>query len=593
MKQSFFLSLLLLLSGHWVFANTKNDVDKLFDIGLNEVNLPPDSTIAIGNSMLAMSQNLDYIRGIIRARVIKGIGYLFSNQMDSSSTELLTAIQLAEDSNAEKTFEYGLAKNFLGSVFTRLSSLDKARQNFEEALEIFKDVNNNSYICAATTNIGTIFGMQGSYPEALDFFLAAHKIASNENVPVRRQAEAMSNIATTLSLMGKKEQALQYAFKALAIDEEEKLMRGVYISHNLIANIYNRNDDYDSALYYYDLNVKIAPANNPRFTPIIARAITGTCNIYIRQNKLHEAIKLLKRVENEGYNYQTEILYNTIASNYLKLKLYDSTLFYARKALSIATVANAKKGIKNASNHLQLAHFGKKAFDSAYFYQQLHHIYKDSMYNESNERKFNNSVMALVTMEKQQEIDQLRQKRVIDKLQSRITTGSLITGILFVLAIFMFYRHEQRLKQKTLEKKLDLNQKNLTNHTLNMVHKNNGFMQMEKEVRSMREKDEVNFQKLLNIINLNRSAEKDWDNFNNYFSAAHPGFEQQFARRFPGLSIGDRRLASLIKMKLSNREIASILNIESKSVRMNKYRLKRKLELSEEIDLHDYLSEIS
>ena len=113
---------------------------------------------------------------------------------------------------------------------------------------------------------------------------------------------------------------------------------------------------------------------------------------------------------------------------------------------------------------------------------------------------------------------------------------------------------------------------------------------IEEEIKKMQKKGETNFQKLLNIISLSRSAEKDWENFNNYFNKVNPGFEENILTQFPQLSLGEIRLASLIKMKLTNQEIATILNIEAKSVRMNKYRFKRKLGLEEQQDLFEFIN---
>ena len=592
MKKTLLLTLLLTFPFFWSFSDTKKELDRLFDTGLNNTALPPDSTIAIGNKLLIISQTLGYTQGILRGRVIKGIGYLFSNQLDSSSQQLLAAIQLAEHTNAKKSFEFGLAKNFLGSVFTRLNNLERAKQCFSEARNLFESMENRSYLCLATTNLGTIFGMQGSYPEALELFLTSQHLAKDPAVPVRRQAEALTNTATTLNLMGKKDEALKYAFNVLDIDQKNQHMRGVYMARNLIGNIYHRNQVLDSALFYYRLNLRSIPPDNPVFDPIVQRATISICQINIEKNNFLEAIGLLRKIERERKGFQLEILYNIIADTYLQKQQYDSTLFYAQKAFNMARRNKAKKKVMQASSYMQQAYFQQKTFDSAYHYQKLAHSYYDSIYNESNERKFNHAMIELATLEKQQEIDILRHEREIDTLRERITTASLASGILCVLIVFGFYRNRQRLKQRSLQKKLAQHHKQLTNHTLNMVHKNNGFMQMEEEVKSMSKKGEVNFQKLLNIINLNRSAERDWDNFNNYFSAAHPDFEEKFISKFPNLSIGDKRLASLIKMKLTNNEIASILNIESKSVRMNKYRLKRKLGLTEETDLLDYVSKI-
>ncbi len=52
------------------------------------------------------------------------------------------------------------------------------------------------------------------------------------------------------------------------------------------------------------------------------------------------------------------------------------------------------------------------------------------------------------------------------------------------------------------------------------------------------------------------------------------------------------RLASFLKMNLSTKEIASILNVMPDSVLKSKYRLKKKLNLEKDESLYQYLKDI-
>jgi DNA-binding CsgD family transcriptional regulator len=92
---------------------------------------------------------------------------------------------------------------------------------------------------------------------------------------------------------------------------------------------------------------------------------------------------------------------------------------------------------------------------------------------------------------------------------------------------------------------------------------------------------------------VNKTLEKEWENFNEYFGSVHGAFYEKINTKFPELSTSEKRLASLIKMNLTNREIASILNIESASVKMAKYRLKKKLNLEEEVDIQSFLQSLN
>jgi DNA-binding NarL/FixJ family response regulator len=96
-------------------------------------------------------------------------------------------------------------------------------------------------------------------------------------------------------------------------------------------------------------------------------------------------------------------------------------------------------------------------------------------------------------------------------------------------------------------------------------------------------------QELLSSIHINKSLEKEWDNFTDYFGSVHVGFYEKFNGLFPNVTLSEKRLAGLIRMNMTNSEIAGILNIESSSVKTAKYRLKKKVGLNDEQDIHSFL----
>ena len=69
----------------------------------------------------------------------------------------------------------------------------------------------------------------------------------------------------------------------------------------------------------------------------------------------------------------------------------------------------------------------------------------------------------------------------------------------------------------------------------------------------------------------------------------HRQFSKKLHDTHPQLSRNDIRLCCLIKISLTNKEIASIQNISLSGVEKSKYRLKKKLKLSKEEDLHKYI----
>ena len=82
---------------------------------------------------------------------------------------------------------------------------------------------------------------------------------------------------------------------------------------------------------------------------------------------------------------------------------------------------------------------------------------------------------------------------------------------------------------------------------------------------------------------------EDWQLFEAYFKNAHQAFWERLQGKFPDLTSGDLRICCLLRMNLSTKEIASLLNISVRAVEIRRYRLRKKLELSAEMNLVDFL----
>jgi len=91
----------------------------------------------------------------------------------------------------------------------------------------------------------------------------------------------------------------------------------------------------------------------------------------------------------------------------------------------------------------------------------------------------------------------------------------------------------------------------------------------------------------------NLSVDNGWDNFKVHFEKVHPHFFSLLQTNFSNLSMIDLRHCAYIKIGLSNKEIAQILNISARSVVKQHYRIKKKMELPLEQSLSDAIFEIS
>jgi DNA-binding CsgD family transcriptional regulator len=85
------------------------------------------------------------------------------------------------------------------------------------------------------------------------------------------------------------------------------------------------------------------------------------------------------------------------------------------------------------------------------------------------------------------------------------------------------------------------------------------------------------------------SIDKDWEDFRLQFEQVHQGFFKQLKDQCPELSTSELKLCALIKLNLSMKETPTILGISPESVKTARYRLRKKLQLSHEENLIDFI----
>lgn len=150
------------------------------------------------------------------------------------------------------------------------------------------------------------------------------------------------------------------------------------------------------------------------------------------------------------------------------------------------------------------------------------------------------------------------------------------------------------LKNEMLETELQNKTNELTLQTSALVKKNQAMQALQQELEHQKEtlgdrypNKLYNKMKLLIDENLNDQA--DWLLFESYFNSAHQNFIDRLRARYSDLTTGDLRICCLLRMNLSTKEIASMLNISVRSVELRRYRLRKRLALDGDENLVDFL----
>jgi hypothetical protein len=150
--------------------------------------------------------------------------------------------------------------------------------------------------------------------------------------------------------------------------------------------------------------------------------------------------------------------------------------------------------------------------------------------------------------------------------------------------------------ERNLQIELDDQNRRLTSYALNMARTNefiaNTTEELRQILRELESKEPSRTEKIRSMISgLHQfSSGNDWEEFRLYFEKVHQSFEKNLLAEFPDLTLHDRKICALLKLGLSNKDIASITFRELRSVESARNRLRKKLGLSADMSLHQFLS---
>ena len=138
----------------------------------------------------------------------------------------------------------------------------------------------------------------------------------------------------------------------------------------------------------------------------------------------------------------------------------------------------------------------------------------------------------------------------------------------------------------------DIDNKNreLAISTMSLIKKNEFLNNIKKELSS---KDvNSNIKDVINIIDKNINNNDDWQFFEQAFNNADKDFLQKIKSKHSSLTPNDLKLCAYLRLNLSSKEIAPLLNISARSVEVKRYRLRKKMDLKHEISLTSYILDI-
>ena len=146
-----------------------------------------------------------------------------------------------------------------------------------------------------------------------------------------------------------------------------------------------------------------------------------------------------------------------------------------------------------------------------------------------------------------------------------------------------------KINNEKLKNDIESKNRELATSTMSMIKKNEFLNSIKNELNSG---GKNSVEKVIKIIDKNLNNTDDWKMFQEAFNNADKNFIKKIKAIHSELTPNDLRLCAYLRLNLSSKEIAPLLNISPRSVEVKRYRLRKKMKLDHDENLTDYIINI-
>lgn len=534
-----------------------------------------DSSIVYYKKSLTALKNYPRIKSMALMNI--SVAYRNKGEYDASFQYLEEGLEISK--------KYGL-KNNQANIYSNMASNYQFTLQYEKSIEylikginLLKNEEDKSYLTGLRQKLANTYMKMENFTFAKDLYtecLASFK-ASND---IKNYSLTLINYAECVKHMGEFGNAKRALKEAIIQLGKVKNNPNLAVAYSKLANIAMLEKRNADAYKNYTASYKILLEENSLNVVVIAAEFMEFLNA---GKKYEEALKIIESTK------KAPIFKNANSEDMLRFEMAAAETY--------KNTNNEKEALAGLVNAV---------------------IAKDSISGTDNrdrvnelQAQFQNELQTEKSLALKARNNRLQKQR---DARSKLTMLYLFASISLVIIVLMLLRSywlKSRLKNEAL-KSLDaekslMEQQNLHEHQYATVQKQI-IDEKQKELSSTALKM-ADYQNSINTIidkcgsnasitDIKRELQelikqKDyWKQFERRFKSLHPEFEDTLTKRFDRLTKNDIEFCSLLKLNLSNKEIASLLQISHESAITKKYRIKKKMEINDDAEFEKMLMEI-
>jgi tetratricopeptide (TPR) repeat protein len=369
---------------------------------------------------------------------------------------------------------------------------------------------------------------------------------------------------------------------------------------NTIGNSFCQKKLNDSAIVYFSKALLAATGKNDSL--LTGEVLGNIGRIVCAQNNFDSALKLFQTDYERNYNKN---IYNEAAQAVVwmaKTKLSKgnsaAALTDTKEALRLLQLWPTNPYLRDAYLTLTQIYRARKNYDSAFYYNDLY-----SVLNDSIEKEVATSSLAISKARLNDEVSRYNIEKINKEKREQIFTRNIIiAGIVVLSLIALLIINRGRLKHKMavekseqekmlMEQEIQSAKEQMQTFTRSIIEKTDLIEKLELQIKDKQAtKEQASIME--DLMQHSILTEDEWMKFKRLFEKIYPFFFQQLKEKAPDITIAEQRMASLTRLQLTTRQMASMLGISPDSVHKTRQRLRQRLGISNETNLEEFLSGI-
>ena len=487
-----------------------------------------------------------------------------------------------------------------------LDEVESAELHYKMAVDYLQKSPYILQLIKVYISLGNRYIEKNNYPEAMDVYLKG--ISVSEQSDSSYLANLYNNLGIVYLNLEKTDQALALYSKSLNLFEKKGDSANIAGITTNIGSIYMSLNDSDIARDYYLKGLAIFKSTGN---------IAGVAHAYFKlgildeiQQKytdaldnLNKSLQLQKQLSVNIYGSKTMFLVEThihIGIALLELGKINEAKDYLTTGYDAAKQTKQLSLVALAAKNLSKLYRQTKEFENALNYYEVFKLYSDSIFNDESIRQLTQIELQYQFDKKLNEAELQRkleeQKRERQNVIYLLILGSLILLLVIVILLLKLENNKKRkmvVERKSLSDKLEYTNKELTTYVMYLLRKNEFIMSISEKMKKIlieaRPENKKVIKELISELQSNTDM-VSWEEFEVRFQQVYTEFYKKLTDNFPDLSPNELRLCAFFRLNMTTKEIAAITYQSLNSIKVGRYRLRKKLGILKDENLVSFLS---